>query len=130
MKVGIEVEGRLLGLKTIFINHNEIVTTNLSSFILDNQVQQLYISDNDNKLDLYSGTLYELSNLCLVTVERTVVDNYPLHINIMLNVVNSSFWNLRRDCQVKFSQGLNVYATTPRQMIRTIPEDFSGDITL
>lgn len=147
MKFGIECEGRFCGLKTLFINANELYSPEEMNYVISSnmtrnnlswdlikckvtELQQIYISDNDNLLDLYSPMLKQWSARAVVTVERTALTEYPSYVNIMLNVPNASFWYLRKDCQFKFSKDMNVFSATKRALIETKPYEFEGDITL
>lgn len=133
MKVGTEVEGRLIGLRTLFIASEELLKLTVDVFNglkKEYNISQLYISDHYGSLNLQSKALLELSEVTLVTVELTMLSPCPDYVNIMLVVNNSSFWKLRPDDQIKFSKELKVYCMSKRNMTVTNPEDFEGDILL
>jgi len=133
MKIGTEVEGRMVGLRTLFIDACELLKLTVTVFNglkEEYNLSQLYISDHYNSLNLDSKALLELSEVTIVTVELTSFEKSPDHVNIMLVVDNSSFWKLRPNDQIKFSKDLNVYCMTKRNMTITKPEDFESDITL
>ena len=131
MKIGIEVEGRLCGLKTIFCNELEFVVhySDLwAALYKHTDIKQIYISDLNNTIDLNGEKLQELAADWFVTVERTEIDHRtPINISVMLNIDNDSFNHLNRNDQIKFSNDLLVYATTVRNMTVTQPIEFSGD---
>jgi hypothetical protein len=126
-KIGIEVEGRLCGIKTLFCTAYEISNENFKIEVPDD-VRGLYISDHNNILDLYELT--HLTERFIVTVERTKVSEHPENVNIILTIDNESFWSLHPNDQIKFSKDLTVFATTKRTMVITRPEDFTGDIEI
>lgn len=128
-KIGIEVEGRFIGLHTLFID------AATESYMLKDcnlNVQQIYISDNDNLLKLDSELIKDAADNFIITIERTYLPHeYPEYINIMLSISNNSpFFRLHENDQVKFSWQQTVYAITKRNMTKTIPSDFDGDVTL
>ena len=134
MKIGIEVEGRLCGIKTLFCNELEYaihygeILQELDKRI---DIKQVYISDLENTLDLNSDRIQRLAKEWFVTVERTHLNQpTPKNISIILNVENNSFFYLKKNDQVKFEQDLHVYSATVRNMTNTLPIEFNGDITL
>jgi hypothetical protein len=130
MKIGIEVEGRLHGEKTLFIGANELFQVNIE-LMQKHCVTQLYVSDNEGILDLELYVLMHFASYVIVTVELTKLPaRVPDYINIMYNIESADFWRLRNGDQIKFSKDLNVYAVTKDQMFITYPEEFEGDITL
>ena len=128
MKVGIECEGRFKGLVTLFCDAKEFDT---DARLLDLSllpIQQIYISDHENVLNLNDSDLCNFHrNNVRITVERTNFDSAPYWINIMLVIDNESFWNLRYQDQIKFSKDLNVYSVLKDQMYYTDPADFKSD---
>lgn len=136
MKIGKEVEGRHIGLKTIFCSAEEIEhkAANVVKHAEAWGVHQIYISDLENILDItdMNVTLGTLALNYIVTVERTKVPPMYLSdsIDIMLNVQNEEIWKMRRRDQVKFSQDLKVAAVALENMTITLPEDFAGDVEL
>jgi len=142
-KIGIEVEGRFTGLKTLFLSALEFSNEAYLKKALElgdkhtdlkGLIKQVYISDLDNHLDLVADpnlTLYELSKTYIVTVEVSEVrEETPEYINIMLNIGCPSFWNLSEVDQFKFSDKQHVFSASVANMSETLPEDFAGDITL
>lgn len=136
MKIGKEVEGRHLGLKTLFCSAEEFLTdaSKVNEQAAEWGVHQIYISDLDNVLDIsdLNAFLGVLAISYIITVERTEVPvaYVAKHIDIMLNVPVESFWNLRINDQVKFSRDLVVFSVTKQNMTVTVPSDFDGDITI
>jgi hypothetical protein len=139
MKIGKEAEGMHKGLNTLFMDVSELCTWQENfkiSGMEGTEIQQVYISDLENTLDLSKVPLELLgyvSNYIFfrMTVERTQIPN-KIHpkLDIMLHIENESFWNLRFGDQIKFSKNQFVYAIPRKDMIKTFPEDFEKDITL
>jgi hypothetical protein len=134
MKIGIEVEGRLSGIKTLFVSAEEFseITANqkLSNLYVEHGFTQLYISDHLNVLKLTSTIFEELADHFIITVEVTEVAEYSDYVNIMLAIESKSFWNLRKTDQIKFSDDMHVYSATIENMYYTTPDEFEGDVTL
>jgi len=130
MKIGNEVEGRMLGIRTLFCTVDELrdVKAPLDQYL----VQQIYVSDHDNVLNLANNDILQaLSLKYAITVERTGgIKCVPEYINIMLVVENKSFWDLQPNDQIKFTKDLHVYAATKRTMTYTPPNDFAGDLEI
>ena len=114
MKLGYEVEGKYIGIKSIFLDVTEM--PKLDTALSDHKVNQIYISDHDNILDLGPNPGSKLAKYCgeyVVTVERTITSKNVLdRINVLLVVDNPSFWDLRPNDQIKFTKQNNVYATS------------------
>lgn len=130
-KVGLEVEGRYQGLRTLFISVDEMSKVNVGRL---DRIQQIYISDLNNVLDLNSDPfLADWCEMWFVTVERTYVPSFTIPaLNIMLNVQgNSGFWNLKPTDQIKFhldtKDGPVVKSVSYGEMYLTEPVDFIND---
>jgi hypothetical protein len=143
MKIGIEVEGRLRGIKTIFIDHTE--TTSLKD-LLDTDARlahigHIYISDIPSTWDesnlMPLGWVFDGYTITM-EVTNSLMDRsvLPSNISLMLNVEGigddgSSFYehieNLLPDDQVKFNNGLNVLCVSKRHFIQTTPAEFLDD---
>jgi|SRR5882724_3740858 len=137
MKVGIEVEGRLKGLRTLFLDQSEFPM--LEGVIEGLQhsegriPHQIYISDLNNKLDLHGIELkhFYVVWFVIVTVERTKLEiRAPKHVNVVLRVDNSSFWFLNDKDQIKFEEDKYVWTFTAESGIATRPEAFLKDVKL
>ena len=130
MKLGKEVEGEYLGVFTLFCSFEEIEALPEAMEKYAHGVDQLYISDHGNQIDLQNPTaiLPYKSQVGLITVERTRCES-PHHpgIDVMLVIDSPSFWALGEEDQVKFSRDLHVRAMVKRNMVVTIPSDFKGD---
>jgi hypothetical protein len=136
MKIGKEVEGRHIGLKTLFCSAKELMDSppNVKFAAEEWHVHQIYISDLENELDLSDMNVFlgVLALSYIVTVERTEVpaEYVSEHIDLMLNIDSESFWNLRHTDQVKFSKDLVVFSASKNNMAVTIPDDFNGDVEI
>ena len=135
MKIGKEVEGRHIGLRTLFCSADEFMNQlqKVGQVADEWGVHQIYISDLDNELDIsdLNVVLGTWALNYIITVECTIVPEYVgTNINIMLNIDKPSFWNLRRGDQIKFSKDLTVYSASFENMTLTVPEDFSGDVEI
>jgi len=130
MKRGIECEGEFQGLDTLFIDASEY--SELLKLKVLPKCKQIYICDHNNVLDLFDPDLAFMSLVegKRITVERTEFFKAPFCVNIMLVVNSESFWNLRGQDQIKFSNDLNVYAIQKKTMPYTAPVEFSSDIEL
>lgn len=146
MKIGIEVEGRLKGLPTLFMTANEaLVFFNYKSLkdAVDpqhhkyiDQVRHVYVSDHANILYATDYCMVQWKDMAMpVTLERTFIDlcdakEMPANVTIMLTVDSRGFWNLRPQDQVKFSLNEHVHCMAVENMTVTEPKDFEGDIEL
>lgn len=126
MKIGIECEGEFQGQKTLFLDASELKDISLIKKMP--AVQQLYICDHKNELNLYDEDLARLAEDYRITVELLKFEDAPFYINVMLVVDSDSFWQLRGQDQVKFSKDLNVYAIQKKSMKYTSPVEFSSDV--
>jgi hypothetical protein len=133
MKIGYEVEGRLKGVRSLFLDVSELdkfyehfVRCNCIKTV--HEVCQIYVSDHSNTLDLFSIKLLNLSKEFLLTVEVTELKvDPPRYINTMLCIDSPSFWFLRSIDQIKISKDLRVFSTTVENMSITNPEEFKND---
>jgi len=133
MHLGIEVEGKYKGIKTLFISADELWMIPLFFEKYAHQakeIKQLYISDHANELDIRPGSpvlLYK-ERFDLITVERTACAGpHDAEIHVMLVVEHSDFWALLETDQIKFTRNHYVWAITKGEMHKSIPQDFEGD---
>lgn len=135
MKIGIEIEGRLKGLKSLFISTAEIKQHGCEYFIevaKKNQVVHIEIP-MDIIVSVNDPMFYELHKAgFLVTTESTqLVGDIPDYLNFVLIIDNSDFFKIRGIDQIKFvDKELNVYMATVETMVRTYPHEFDADITI
>lgn len=134
MKVGIEVEGKDKGLKTLFLNAHEI-TSIAEECLLDicnkHMIEQIYISDLQNKINLFSEYFYNLSKEYIICFEVSFLEQPPPeHISIMLNLNRPDLFFLKETDQIKFDKDLFVKAIPIKDMIITTPEDFAKDVEI
>lgn len=135
MKVGVEAEGRLKGVRTLFVNASDVTDNigRISAIMERHQLSHIYISDRDNVLD-YS-TLGNLFRHVLVTLDVTTVASSkvrPKNVTIMLTLpydLWQSVAALGNDDQVKFhSPEREVMCISARHFVYTSPSDFAGDV--
>lgn len=130
MKIGIECEGRLRGVETLFINASELglqVATDMS-------IRHVYISDHDNVLNYLE--VARILSAFVVTIEVTKVrpEERLSNINLML-AMPTEYWDsvaaLGPDDQVKFgSADRHVLCATKRCFVPTDPSEFDNDVEL
>lgn len=127
---GKEVEGRLKGLPTLFINDITELKGELKEphiYLCRRAVGQLIKSDNPLKI----------LNLCknaIITLEVSFeqLELLPamlrIHCHILLAIEEPLFNLLKPDDEVKFIVGdYHLYSTTKEQMVETKPEDYKND---
>lgn len=130
MKIGIEVEGRLKGVKTLFMECEE-VDVGVGVLAQHPNIGHVYISDLENKLDL-NHVLAKYPNV-LITVERTAPrpQGLPSRLVYMLSLpYYDSVNSLLETDMVKFDKDQHVLILPKSAEITTRPEDFLGDVEL
>lgn len=132
MKIGIEVEGRLRGVKTLFCGPQDVAAA--KAYLAANPLTHVYISDRDNTLDyVMVGWSFPA---CLVTMDVTSVREgvRPTNVTLILTLPHSHWDNvarLRADDQVKFhSVDREVLCATARNFVPTQPAEFLGDVAV
>lgn len=134
MKIGIEVEGRMKGLMTLFCSAEEFYENDVVGLIYSGKVtvSQVYVSDHGGYANIRD--LVELGKKVYVTVELTYLHREsPAEIGVILNIKNNrpayeeSFKRLKGTDQIKFEHEMNIFTITKEQMHRTYPSDFAGD---
>lgn len=127
MKVGIEVEGRLKGVPTLFCGAHEYLKGIQKA--KEQGVSHLYISDNRNKI-AYDNAALAASGL-LVTLDVTEVYDCPNradNITLMLRLPgHCEVRRLKDRDQVKFEAKRNVVVLPMHNAIKTLPHEFLGD---
>ena len=124
MKIGIEVEGRFKGIKTLFMSAEEYLVFNDN---VEQQFNAIYISDIENVLPLQSVNLKALHEKYLITIERSWVDKVPAYLNIVLHIDIPSVWTLKPTDQIKFEKDLTVKTIPLENLYTTYPADFEQD---
>ena len=132
MKIGVECEGRLRGVPTLFCGAHEI--REARQLIRQHvYVSHVYISDNGNTLDYL--TVSSLFAGLLVTLDVTRVgDPRPVNISIMLRIdggdAYDSMSRLTKEDQVKFERDRHVIVLPMTAAITTMPQEFEGDVEI
>lgn len=130
MKIGVEVEGSYKGLKTLFIEQNEL--DKVLDKIKSVDVSQVYISCN---MYITGEQFIIIKKLLktekLITIDTAYFDFIPKSIinkvNIILLVDDSDFFKLKPTDQIKFEIGRKVYTAKKETMIKTLPSDYKRD---
>lgn len=132
MKTGIEIEGRLKGIKSLFVSTHEIQELGTEKVIQtarENGVAHIEIPQ-DIIVNL-SDPMFNILHTAgfIVTTETTeIVGTTPDFLNVVLIVENLDFFKLRGIDQIKFvDKKLNVYMATVETMVRTYPHEFEAD---
>jgi hypothetical protein len=127
MKIGIECEGRLKGLRTLFVDAPDLLTLDL--VIGQHSFDQLYISDLKNILKLDGEKLEDLAKEFFITVEVTELKKMPPRwINIILRLESPSLKFLWPTDQIKIEPiERNVFMIPLGQMFYTSPDEYRGD---
>ena len=160
MKLGIEVEGRLRGIKTLFMNYDEIQQALdhhkgdsnkfgiwLHTYVIQQGASHLYISDHANQITPHFfnenlGPFLERKTRIMVTLEVTQYNEswyavryqYP-SLGFMLSLEGPpSLWSMSPLDQVKFTKdtrrGPAVLCTLRLSFQRTDPDEFQNDVEL
>jgi len=132
MRVGIEVEGRFKGLRSVFvtaqewcIHRKQILRTMKADKI---GYHQLYIIDRANILDLNTCFLHMSISKYIVTVERSKLEQVaPEWMHIVLSFQDDSFRFLKKADDVKLHNGWDVAMCNFEQMVKSKEADFVDD---
>lgn len=132
MKIGIEVEGRLKGIKTLFISFGEDNFPLALTELKIQNIMHLYISCAPKYLTELTGILRQhLDPNVFVTVECDKIPEGgidPVIDHFMLDIT-PDVHKLRPKDSIKSHDGnLNVLCTHVETMVRSIPKDFSNDL--
>lgn len=133
MKLGKEVEGRLRGVPTLFVDAYEVLNAlaNVKHTIWQYSVQHVYISDHSNILD-YNAVGAEFADK-LITMDVTNIKAEPRPQNVtFILTMPHDFWasvqRLAPDDQIKFhSEHRDVLCASVRSFVPTQPIEFIGD---
>jgi len=136
MKYGIEAEGRLKGVPTIFCDANALRDGNgvqtVYSALKKHLVSHLYVSDEQNTLDY--KVLADTFPSTLITIEVTVAQRCPARPNnITLMVRNPKYSDLcfmKNTDQLKFEEDRNVFVFPMGAAVCTEPSDFNNDLDI
>jgi hypothetical protein len=140
MKFGIECEGRLTGLPTVFCSAEEVGIVDNKFDDLKSRgypVSHIYISDHSGfvteaRLSMLAKKGYLISLECLKVPDflNKLTDKVGIILRIEGNNQDQAFL-LRPSDQIKIDDGKKSVLMCPVSMFwRTKPEDFLGDIDL
>lgn len=135
MKIGIEVEGRFKGLKTLFASTSDDAMYDAFKAVSDRQIPHLYISCEPSDLHNLVSYLRNFKDECipntLVTVECSEILDIDLdstYIDHFMLDITPDVHKLRPQDSIKSHDGdLNVLCTHVETMVRTVSSDFNND---
>lgn len=134
MKIGIEAEGRLRGILTLFASAEEFTDSYgvLFNHARNYGIAHIYISDRDNILDYETvGKYFVPPYFITLDVTEVRAGPRPTNMTIILTMPHEhweSVERLRPDDQIKFhSTNRDVLMTTARTLVPTSPIEFCGD---
>jgi hypothetical protein len=140
MKIGLEVEGRLKGLRTVFCTGKEFLDCSIWVLaITKRRIQQIYVSDHDAFIvddlrEAFLERVERLKNVAFITVELPnghplLMAELPAEVGLIVNlkIDPHTFHGLRKTDQIKISDGLHVKTIAVENMFNTTPDDFHGD---
>lgn len=132
-KLALEVEGRLKGIKSLFLDVNDVVKLNdpKNKEILDS-VGQVAVSDLESKLTINDiSILMNLNPRIYITLETPEIkipfEQIPDRLNIVLIIDKYQFFYLMATDQIKFTYNDEVYMIPKECFIKTKPEEFDND---
>ena len=131
MKIGVEVEGRMKGVKTFFISGLEIDKFMSRHDELNEKYpkyKNVYIAHDVDMLDPRLDLMATNYDITIETSDRiTDIPSWISHVIYLIE--DDNFWKLRETDSVKFHQGHNAFvkAISVENMFHTNPEDFAGD---
>ena len=142
MKIGIEVEGRLKGIPSAFINaeeflelvHNDYCIRDLYDLVAE--PSHYYISDHSGIVTLEVLSKYLDNNKALfITLEVKTIPknryNYPDRVKLMLHLEGIEPFDLFDGDQIKWVNSYNdVMSIGVNDMFFTDREDFNNDVVL
>ncbi len=129
--IGIECEGRLKGLKTLFIANK----TDLQQIILiskENNISHLYFNAGKNEFNDFE-IIRKLYQEYTITLEVTNVDNIPLDIikycHIMYRILETESLDKIKDTDtIKIeSPNTQIYCITKEQMMKNNFDEYKTD---
>jgi len=135
MKIGLEAEGRLKGIKTLFIEAHESFLKALE-VLKDKGIGHIYISDQRNLLSYAEITYVFRDYHVTLDITRVKDDWIGDNISIMFRVdlclkeaIYNSILNLKseRD-QIKIEKDRHVFVFPMNCAMIAIPDDFAGDV--
>lgn len=140
MKIGREVEGRLKGIKTLFLDAEHIEKARTFLDQGDNAVlQHLYISDQSNTLDYHTVSDIFPEHLVTMDITEVLYDSpidLPENVVLMLRVKGGTqeiFENVERmrtTDMIKIEHQRKVYCFTVGNAVVTFPREFEQDIEI
>jgi len=133
-KLGFEVEGRLKGVYSLFVEVDEIkrLLNPENQYLLD-QVGQVSVPDYESKITKEDiDILMSLDKRIVITLETPRIDlpiqDLPRRLNLVLVVPYPQFFDLSITDQIKFvNENKLVFMIPKESMGVTSPDDFDSD---
>lgn len=133
-KLGFEVEGRLKGVYSLFVEVDEIkrLLNPENQYLLD-QVGQVSVPDYESKITKEDiDILMKLDKRIVITLEtpkvKLMMRSLPDRLNLVLVIDHPQFFELMNTDQIKFVSEYKVVFMAPKEsMIMTGPEEFDSD---
>jgi len=136
--VGTEVEGRLKGLKTLFIAcsiDKEFFghPVGINAICQKHHIHHLYFNAGKTNFNEYTHIEYFLNRGYFVTIETTDPQDIPtaLRFNIRLHIIWRISENhldlIKHTDTIKIEGRHGIYCTTPEQMVKTKWTDYNDD---
>lgn len=127
MKIGIEVEGRLKGMPTLFCEAADLAKA--IDEAKSRGITHIYVSDNQNSLPYSAFDSQQLYFTLDVTKVRKELRPYNLSLMLRLEAYDDVS-QLNDNDQIKFERNRMVSVFPMTSAITTSPADFAGDIEI
>lgn len=128
--VGIEAEGRLKGLKTLFISRNLNYET-IFRIADKHKCSHLYFNAGKRQINAWDIVEKFIGSKFIITVEATSLISIPQKIlkncHIMLRIENNNVNFLKPTDTIKIETQYCVHCITKEQMIQTSINDYKND---
>ena len=133
-KLGYEVEGRLKGVYSLFVEVDEIkrLLNPENQHLLD-QVGQVSVPDYESKITKEDiDILMSLDKRIVITLEtpkvKLMMRSLPDRLNLVLVIDHPQFFELMNTDQIKFvNENRLVFMIPKESMIVTSPDEFDSD---
>lgn len=139
MKIGLEVEGYLVGTPTLFCSAEDLPKINAVYNQIKNRsyvelgnkkISHIYISDHSNVITC--NDLIGLPNVRItLEVTKYLLSDRPDNVDIMLRDPTFTYVDkLKLIDMIKFELDRKVYVFSMRDAVKTLPHEFDKDVEL